>query len=122
MESGLHAIRDCSFSRMVWLFVVPEYDHGMFFSKSHVDWLYYNLKSTTRWGIENLKWQSLYSILCWLLRKDHNLYVFADGHSSVQKIVDTGIARELYKYEFNFALTGSVGIGCLVVTSSEWLG
>lgn len=46
LESGLHAIRDCPFSRMVWLSIIPASANLSFFSMLLNDWLKWNLKST----------------------------------------------------------------------------
>ncbi|KAH1030779.1 hypothetical protein J1N35_042953 [Gossypium stocksii] len=91
LELGLHVVRDCSFSRMVWLSVVPENAQSLFFLLPLGDWLLCNLKSSIRWKSEKFEWQSFFSILCWLLWKGRNLFVFSNGHSCVQKLVDTSI-------------------------------
>lgn len=55
LESNLHAIRDCSFSKAVWLSLLPVFVQGTFFSLSHNSWLSWNLRNTMKWREEDFE-------------------------------------------------------------------
>lgn len=62
LESGIHAIRDCPFSRNVWLSVLPMAARNSFFSQPIYEWLIFNLQSTQRWGKVEVEWQTPFSL------------------------------------------------------------
>lgn len=58
LKIRLHAIRDCTFSKLVWTSVVLTNTQRIFFSLPLGDWLLCNLKCSRRWGEENFEWCS----------------------------------------------------------------
>lgn len=94
LESRLHAVRECLFLITIWQSVVPKHAQSAFFSLPLDDWLLWNLMSLRRWRSEEFEWQSFFSMLCWLLWKNRNLYVFANNNNSVQELAYTSIIQE----------------------------
>lgn len=47
------------------------------------------MKNLGNYGNNDTVWQTLFLIICWLIWKDRNLFVFSKSHSCVQAIKDT---------------------------------
>lgn len=90
-ESGLHAIRDCDFSGSVWIAVVPSFVHSVFFSKLVKDRILWNMQNKGNCGSQDMEWETLFPIVCWLLWKNRNIYVFSQNHSYKQELLDTDV-------------------------------
>lgn len=68
-----------------------KYDSKCVFSVPLKEWLSRNLRNCKIWRFENFVWQLLFSILCWLLWKKRNLFMFAITNNCARDLVDTGI-------------------------------
>ncbi|CAI0385416.1 unnamed protein product [Linum tenue] len=68
-ESVLHVLRDCSFSRLIWLQQIPSSECQPFFGANLHDWLLHNLRSQSN-SLE-------FGITCWSLWRTRNDRVFA---------------------------------------------
>lgn len=53
---------------------------------------YLNLQNKGNCGNHEIKCQTLFPIICWLLWKNRTMFVFSEGHSFVQEVVDIGIS------------------------------
>lgn len=73
METRIHMIRDCSFSRRIWESVVPVHYQGVFFSLPFEEWFLGNLQNENNLMFWDLDWKSVFGILGWLLWKHRNL-------------------------------------------------
>lgn len=67
IESIVHALHNCSFASNIWKTVLPTQVHSLFFSFSFHDWLYWNLQDKGGLNTNEVEWQSLFMILCWLI-------------------------------------------------------
>ncbi|MBA0809538.1 hypothetical protein Gohar_025183, partial [Gossypium harknessii] len=91
-ESEIHAIKDCSFSQAVWNSIVPPQEQVLFFSLPLDEWIMWNLQNIGDCGSHEVDCQTLFPIVCRLLWKNKNMFVFPTSHSSIQDVVDTSIS------------------------------
>ncbi|CAI0548092.1 unnamed protein product, partial [Linum tenue] len=68
-ETVLHVLRDCPFSRLVWMQLIPLSDHQRFFGSSQQVWILDNLRHQ-HFSLE-------FGITCWALWRSRNDLVFA---------------------------------------------
>lgn len=97
-ETSLHALRDCSFPRVVWVRIVLNQRQIPFFSLSLENWLKWNIENDTTCYDVRIPWNSFFSIIFWLLWKSRNMFVFSNGHSCVEDIVDKGMVWTRISY------------------------
>ena len=76
VESILHLLRDCPFSRRVWNQSGGCVNNSNFFSLSLQDWLFSNATSNLLHNLGPLPWNLVFLFSLWLLWKDRNLCVF----------------------------------------------
>lgn len=56
VESGIHAVQDCSFLRVVWLALVPTQNKVNFFSLPLEDWLTWNFNNVNFCVNDEINW------------------------------------------------------------------
>lgn len=56
------------------------------------DWLKWNLTNQGGFNRKDVDWETLFSILSWLLWKTRNSFIFSRRHSSMQEAVDMGVS------------------------------
>ena len=76
VESIMHMLRDCPFSRTVWNHLGGCVNNSIFFSMSIHDWLFSNATSKIQHNSGPLPWSLVFLFSLWLLWKDRNLCVF----------------------------------------------
>ena len=76
VESILHLLRDCPFSRTVWNQLGGCVNNSNFFSMSIKEWLFSNATSKFHHNSGPLPWNLVFLFSLWLLWKDRNLCVF----------------------------------------------
>ena len=76
VESILHLLRDCPFSRTVWNQLGGCVNNSNFFSMSIQEWLFSNATSKLHHNSGPLPWNLVFLFSLWLLWKDRNLCVF----------------------------------------------
>ncbi|TYG59465.1 hypothetical protein ES288_D08G304600v1 [Gossypium darwinii] len=92
METSLHALRDCEFSKAMWKAVIPNLARNNFFSTNLNLWLNENLSLQEVLKVNEENWLTEFAILCWLLRKCRNNFFFNNSHNIVYVVVDTSLA------------------------------
>lgn len=50
------------------------------------------MQNIGNYNYHDIEWQMFFSIICWLLWKNRNMYLFSIGHSCGQEIMDTSIS------------------------------
>ncbi|MFQ6627692.1 hypothetical protein Gotur_005723 [Gossypium turneri] len=91
METSLHALRDCEFSKAMWKAVIPNLARNNFFSTNLKLWLneYLSLQEVLK--VTEGNWSTEFAILCWLLWKCRNIFIFNNSHNIVDVVVDTSL-------------------------------
>lgn len=91
LETNLHAIRDCAFSKAVWKTILPNSVSTNFFSSSLHDWISQNLNSVSIVTKSRGQWASQFAIVYWLLWKCWNGFIFKNCHSNFDSIVSSSL-------------------------------
>ncbi|MBA0547710.1 hypothetical protein Golob_018856 [Gossypium lobatum] len=91
-ESEIHAVCDCFFLKFVWRSVVPTHAWVSFFAMPMNDWMLWNLENVGDCGSRVVDWCHFFPIICCLLWKNQNTFVFSNCHSSSQEIIDKGVS------------------------------
>ncbi|MBA0652546.1 hypothetical protein Goklo_019801, partial [Gossypium klotzschianum] len=107
------AVRDCIFPSGVWKSIIP-CDLWEFFAFPLQDWLRWNIQNAGHIDSEG-EGATLFSIICWLLWKIGNDFVFNFMSSSSSEIIGTGVAWDRSftnaRLKTNLACSSSHGIG-----------
>lgn len=89
-----------------------QFDWYIFFTANLPEWLTNNLESQDGLLSNGMNWPTQFSILCWLLWKCRNNFIFNNSHSNIDVVVDTNLiwiesfdmfkSSELYRIQVNF--------------------
>lgn len=91
-KTALHAIRDCPYAAGIWKSLVSQNVWHSYFSSSLDDWLNGNLSNCYGFMVTYGGWQTLFSIVSWLIWKHKNEFVFKDACYSSAALIATSIA------------------------------
>ena len=116
VESILHMLRDCPYSRSVWNHLGGCVNNSIFFSMSIQEWLFSNATSKIQHNSGPLPWSLVFLFSLWLLWKDRNLCVF--NH----KIPNPNLNKEIIDRatEFFFCAYNGLVTKRMVTKSIRW--
>lgn len=108
-DTAMHAFRDYPFVINVWHAILPRHAQDSFFSLSFKEWIIWNLCDKINLSSDGITWHTLFAIVCWLLWKTRNSFVFSKSHRCIQTIIDTSLvwAKSYGRIDMKMVLEGT---------------
>ncbi|KAH9772084.1 putative ribonuclease H protein [Citrus sinensis] len=75
LETTIHVLRDCPYSRSVWLRLLRDHNHQEFFNADLVGWLSRNLQASNKYPCSNL-WRVMFGVAIWQIWFWRNHFIF----------------------------------------------
>ena len=116
VETVLHALRDCSWVRLIWrqLGVLPS--NQDFWGLDLQDWLVYNGLWKPNGAVGSLPWKMVFPFALWNIWKSRNGYVFRG------KIPNPKLAEEIVNQgmEFLYCVDSPRDLTCSIIKRVRW--
>lgn len=110
-DSVIHVLRDCKLAAAVWmLHGNVTVDHS-FFVMELEDWLLVNLKRQSWMGSSGEEATIKFAVICWLLWKQRNEFVFQQKSGQPSDIVKAAKCMTTHIWEANCRHTPHVPVG-----------
>ncbi|KAH9699193.1 putative ribonuclease H protein [Citrus sinensis] len=75
LETTIHVLRDCPYSRAVWLRLLRDHNHQEFFNADLVGWMSRNLQASNKYPCSNL-WRVIFGVAIWRIWYWRNHFIF----------------------------------------------
>ncbi|MBA0769658.1 hypothetical protein Gotri_018364 [Gossypium trilobum] len=86
-ETVLHALRDCWFATEAWMKIILADCVFIFFELDLAEWVSANLRGEFGIGSGGVESRVIFAVLCWILWKNSNKYIFQQVIGKVEDMV-----------------------------------
>ncbi|KAH9804404.1 putative ribonuclease H protein [Citrus sinensis] len=107
LENTIHVLRDCPYSKAVWLRLLRGNNHQYFFQSNLADWMSANLQVQST-SVGNKLWRVIFGVAIWRLWFWRNRFIFTKDHWESSAIALDIKVRAAEIQRCNSSLTATV--------------